>query len=115
MSHRQQLERAAAHLRTAAAAARTIATQRESGSNATHPTDPDSGAPSASPQVTPGQAVTSLQEEFPAFHISREVTGEHARFVAVRRHTGTSPHTVVTADIDELRAALSSTAPNPGP
>lgn len=112
MSHRQQLERAAAQLHTAAADARTIATQRESRCKATHPTDPGA-APSASPEVTLGRTLASLQEEFPAFQIWWEVTGEHARFVAVRRHPGTTPHTVVTADIAELRAALSSPAHSP--
>jgi hypothetical protein len=57
--------------------------------------------------VTPGD-LASLQQQFPAFRIWQEVTGEHARLVAVRRHAGTSPHTVVTADADELRATLSS-------
>jgi hypothetical protein len=54
--------------------------------------------------------LAGLQREFPAFDICREVTGERARLVATRRHTGTSPHTVVTADIAELRAALTSPA-----
>jgi hypothetical protein len=34
--------------------------------------------------------------------------GERARLVAVRRQHGTSPHTVVTADLTELRAVLDS-------
>jgi len=63
--------------------------------------------PSQGPAATPGE-LTRLREEFPAFRIWREVTGEHARLVAVRRHAGTSPHTVVTADMAELRAALGS-------
>ena len=62
--------------------------------------------------ATPGE-LASLQEEFPGFQIWREVTGEHARLVAVRRHAGTSPHTVVTADMAELRAALGSPARSP--
>jgi hypothetical protein len=51
--------------------------------------------------------LASLLQQFPGFRIWREVTGEHARLVAVRRHAGTRPHTVVTNDADELRAALS--------
>jgi hypothetical protein len=54
---------------------------------------------------TAGQ-LASLQQEFPGFRIWREVTGEHGRFIAVRRDLGTNPHTVVTADVAELRAAL---------
>jgi hypothetical protein len=48
----------------------------------------------------------SLQREFPGFRIWREAAGKHARLVAVRRNLGTKPHTVVTADAEELRAAL---------
>lgn len=110
MSHKQQLVRAAQQLHTAAAHAHSIAAQRESASNPAYPSDSEGAEPSGSPEATPGQALASLQEQFPAFRIWREVTGEHARLVAVRRHAGTSPHTVVTADIDELRAALSSPA-----
>lgn len=50
--------------------------------------------------------LASLQQQFPGFRIWQEVTGERARLVAVRRQAGTSPHTVVTADAGELRAAL---------
>ena len=53
------------------------------------------------PAVSPGDVV-SLQEEFPGFRIWREVTGDHARVVAVRRNLGTKPHTVVTADVAEF-------------
>lgn len=62
-------------------------------------------SPSEHPAATPWELIT-LQEEFPGFRIWREVTGKHARLVAVRRDPGTSPHTIVTADIAELRAAL---------
>jgi len=57
------------------------------------------------PAVSPGDVV-SLQQEFPGFRIWREVAGGHARVVAVRRNPGTKPHTVVTADVAELRATL---------
>src|SRR6266566_2521622 len=50
--------------------------------------------------------LAELQEGFPGFRIWREVTGERTRLVAVRRHRGISPHTVVTADAAELRAVL---------
>ena len=38
----------------------------------------------------------------------QDATGERTRLVAVRRHHGISPHTVVTADPAELRAVLVS-------
>lgn len=47
-----------------------------------------------------------LRQQFPGFEIWREVTGERTRYIARRRHTWLSPHTVVTADPDELRAVL---------
>ena len=50
--------------------------------------------------------LAALQEDFPGFRIWREVIGERVRLVAVRRHDGTSPHTIVTAEAAELRAVL---------
>jgi hypothetical protein len=55
--------------------------------------------------------LADLQEDFPGFKIFTEVTGERVRLVAVRRQHGTSPHTVVTADVAELRAVLTGSAP----
>jgi hypothetical protein len=52
------------------------------------------------------QELAHLQEDFPGFRIWQEITGEGTRLVAVRRHHGISPHTVVTAEAAELRAAL---------
>jgi hypothetical protein len=53
------------------------------------------------------QELAELRDQFPGFRIWREARGEHSRLVAVRRQQGASPHTVVTADPAELRAALS--------
>ena len=53
-----------------------------------------------------------LQQEFPGFRIWQESYGERKRYVACRLVAGTSPHSVVTADPDELRDALSG-RPNP--
>lgn len=52
------------------------------------------------------QDLAGLQEDFPGFRIWQEATGERTRVVAVRRHAGISPHTVITADVAELRAVL---------
>ena len=42
--------------------------------------------------------------------------GGQIRLVAVRREPGTGPHTLVTADLVELRAALAKSTPTiPGP
>ena len=52
------------------------------------------------------QDLAALRRDFPGFRIWREVTGDRTRLVAIRRHRGTSPHTVVTADLAELRSVL---------
>lgn len=51
--------------------------------------------------------LASLQADFPQFRIWREITFNRRRYIARGRH----PHTVVTPDLDELRAELSA---NPG-
>jgi len=48
-----------------------------------------------------------LQKEFPGFRIWQEIHGDRKRYIACRLLASTRPHSVVTADPDELRAALS--------
>jgi hypothetical protein len=48
-----------------------------------------------------------LQREFPGYRIWQESHGERRRYVACRIVASTRPHSVVTADPDELRDALS--------
>jgi hypothetical protein len=52
------------------------------------------------------QELAHLQGDFPGFRIWQEITGERTRLVAVRRHDGLRPHTLVSAEAAELRAAL---------
>jgi hypothetical protein len=63
--------------------------------------------------------LAELQEQFQEFHIWREVTRERVRYVARSHHLGLHPHTVITDDPAELRAALragiASAAANPAP
>jgi hypothetical protein len=47
-----------------------------------------------------------LRADFPEFWIWPESTGSGVRFVARSQRPGLNPHTVVTADLAELRAAL---------
>jgi len=54
-----------------------------------------------------------LQQEFPGFRIWQECHGDRKRYVACRVLTSTRPHSVVTADPDELRDALGE-RPGPG-
>jgi O-methyltransferase involved in polyketide biosynthesis len=58
-----------------------------------------------------------MRQDFPCFRIWSEVTGDRTRYVARRLPIGTGPHTVVTADLDELRAILNDfpTQPHPRP
>jgi len=54
-----------------------------------------------------------LQQEFPGFRIWQESHGDRKRYVACRVLASTRPHSVVTADPDELRDVLSG-KPGPG-
>jgi len=53
----------------------------------------------------PGE-LAGLRKEFRGFRIWREITGDRVRYVARSQFPGLNPHTVVTADAAELRAAL---------
>jgi hypothetical protein len=52
--------------------------------------------------------LASLQASFPQFRIWREMIHDRARYVAQRLNQDTHPHTVVTPDLDEVRATLSA-------
>ncbi len=58
----------------------------------------------------PDLTLAALRKEFPRYQIWLEQAHGHYRFVARRLHPGTSPHTLVTDDLAELRAALSRPA-----
>ena len=62
----------------------------------------------------PQRELVGLRADFPAYEIWREVVGTRVRLVAVTQLRGISPHTVVTDDPAELRAALAGSAPGPG-
>ena len=52
--------------------------------------------------------ISVLRRRFPDYKIWREERPGRVRFVARRRRPGLHPHTVVTADMSELRDALST-------
>jgi hypothetical protein len=58
------------------------------------------------PGDTSPAIVAALRDEFPGFHISRELAVGQVRYVACRLHPATHPHTVMSADPDRLRAEL---------
>jgi hypothetical protein len=63
--------------------------------------------PPAAPDDLPG-----LRADFPTFRIWREDICGRTRYIAYRQHPDQHPHTVITDDPAELRAALK---PAPGP
>jgi hypothetical protein len=52
-----------------------------------------------------------LRTDFPDFDIAREIIRDRLRYVSRRRRPGVQPHTVATADLEELREALTSAGP----
>ena len=54
----------------------------------------------------PEPILAALRRDFPGYRIWLEPVPGRQRFVACRQHSGTGPHTVVTSDPAELRAAL---------
>lgn len=54
--------------------------------------------------------LSATRRAFPGFRIWRETVGDRTVYVARRRQPGTRPHTLVTTDPHELRAALADTA-----
>jgi hypothetical protein len=56
----------------------------------------------------PHDTLTAIRRDFPHFRIWREITGNRTRYIARRQQPAPGPHTVVTADLGELRSALAS-------
>jgi hypothetical protein len=60
------------------------------------------------PGDTSPSVVAALRAEFPGHQVSRELFVGQVHYVACGLHPGTRPHTVITADPDKLRAALTA-------
>ncbi len=81
------------------------------------------GSSDAAPQpqrtgTTPSADLLTLQEvckEFPQFAIWREITPDRTRYFARARNLRLNPHTVITADLAELRDALTGKTPGHPP
>jgi O-methyltransferase involved in polyketide biosynthesis len=58
----------------------------------------------------PHDSLKAIRRDFPHFRIWREITGDRTRYIARRQQPVPGPHTVVTADLGELRSALVSDA-----
>src|SRR6266702_4548359 len=66
---------------------------------------------SSDPHIGAGQMtvpMSRLRASFPQFWIWQEITYDRPRYIARSRHPGVGPHTVITTDPDELRAALAT-------
>jgi hypothetical protein len=59
----------------------------------------------------PDATLAALRQEFPGYRVWLEPVYGRYRFVARRLHPGTRPHTVITSDPAELRAALAVASP----
>jgi len=57
-------------------------------------------------------ALCALRADFPQFRIWPEITGARTLYIARRLRRDTHPHTLVTADLNELRAALGEDTDN---
>ncbi len=73
-------------------------------------TDSDPQAAAHHPAATALDPLPALQQQFPAHLIWRENLHSRRRYVARSRNLSVHPHTVITDDPDELRAALSRRA-----
>ena len=54
------------------------------------------------------QELAHLRRDVPGYRIWQEAMGDRIRLVAVRRKPGTTPHTLVTTDLAELRTVLAN-------
>jgi len=61
----------------------------------------------------PDTTLAVLRREFPGYRIWLDPVPGRQRFVARRRRPGPGPHTVVTSDPAELRAALAAGTAGP--
>ena len=65
------------------------------------------GTASARPAGDDGTSLPALRSDFPQFRIWRETEGNRTRYIARSLFLGIRPHTIVTADLAELRTELS--------
>jgi hypothetical protein len=61
----------------------------------------------------PARELAALQADFPQFEIWPEATLGRLRYVSISTRLDLNPHTVVTADLTELRTVLQSAQPLP--
>ena len=57
-------------------------------------------------QATDLGSLAELRDDFPSYRIWQEITGIRVRYVARRIDPGPGLHTLVTADLEEMRGIL---------
>ena len=57
-------------------------------------------------QATDLGSLAELRDDFPSYRIWQEITGIRVRYVARRIGPGPGLHTLVTADLEEMRGIL---------
>jgi len=62
----------------------------------------------ATPAAPTPDELVKLRQDIPDFRIWREMIGDRARYIVRSMRPGISPHTLVTADLGELREVLSN-------
>ena len=73
-------------------------------------TAPDTPIPPGAGPAEDDEALTKLQRDFPGHRIWREIIPGRTVYVARSQHPAARPHTMVTADLGELHAALTETS-----
>ena len=70
------------------------------------PATTDEAGLESQPLPTTPDPLLALQHEFPRHRICEEAICGRVRYVARSLENGLRPHTVITGDLEELRAAL---------
>ena len=65
------------------------------------------------PSLADLAALQAAQRDFPGYAIDVDAASGHRRYIARRTQPGPGPHTLITSDLTELRAELSTSQPAP--
>lgn len=65
------------------------------------------------PSVTELADLQTARRDFPGYQIDVDLTIDRRRYIARRTQPGPGPHTLITSDLTELRAELTTSHPTP--
>ena len=77
--------------------------------------DQPSSTPAPELSAEDDETLVEMQRTFPGHRIWREIIPGRSVYVARSHHPAAHPHTVVTSDLGELRAALANASRADGP